>query len=94
MLFRVKHTSSIDGVEPGAVGGFNPAVVRGLVEAGLLVPVEGDGAPPSDGEREKAFSAQLAEKDARIMELEVEVAQLRADLEAATAPKPTKKGQP
>lgn len=105
MRFRNAHTSSIDGVEPGAVGDFNPAAVRGLVEAGLLVPVEGGAELPSGtemlarfdhawAEREKSFAADLAAKDARITELEVEAAQLRMDLEAATAPKAAKKGQP
>lgn len=105
MRFRNAHTSSIDGVAPGAVGEFTPAVVRSLIEAKLLVPVEGDGGLPSDtemrarfdhawDERERSFAADLAAKDARITELEVEAAQLRMDLEAATAPKSAKKGQP
>ena len=104
MRFRNAHTSSIDSVAPGAVGEFNPTVVQGLVDAKLLVPVDGDAGLPSDAEmharfdhawaeREKGFAADLAAKDARIAELEVEVAQLRMGLEAATAPKSAKKGQ-
>lgn len=40
MRLRVKHTASIDGVEPGDVGEFadNPGT-RVLLEAGLLAPV-------------------------------------------------------
>lgn len=101
MLLRNQHTSAIDGVKRGEVGDFdekNPAIAA-MRKAGHLVPAdgagrEGSGEPPvTEGERasfdrfarEKAD--ELAAKDARITELEVEVAQLRLDLEAATAPK-------
>lgn len=99
MLLRNQHTSAIDGVKRGEVGDFdekNPAIAAAK-KAGHLVPVDGAEAerepPVTEGERasfdrfarEKAD--ELAAKDARITELEVEVAQLRLDLEAATAPK-------
>lgn len=112
MRFRNAHSSSIDGVAPGAVGDFNPAVVKGLVDAGLLVPVEGavqgSGAPElraqfdaAWAEREAGYTRELAAlredlrasealrgaSEARVTELEVENAQLKLDLEAATAPK-------
>lgn len=111
MRFRNAHSASIDGVAPGAVGDFNPAVVKGLVDAGLLVPVEtglvGGGAhelraaQAAWSEREvghtrelaalreelRAAEALRAAAEARVTELEVENAQLKLDLEAATAPK-------
>ncbi|MBK6532619.1 MAG: hypothetical protein IPF99_24395 [Deltaproteobacteria bacterium] len=101
MRLRNQHTSAIDGVKRGEVGDFdekNPAIAA-MRKAGHLVPVDGAGREESDegpiteGERasfdrfarEKAD--ELAAKDARITELEVEAAQLRLGLEAATAPK-------
>jgi hypothetical protein len=101
MRFRNAHSSSIDGVAPGQAGDFNPAVVKGLVDAGLLVPVEGaaqgSGAPElraqfdaAWSEREAGYARELAAKDARITELEVELAQARLDIEAATAPADSK----
>lgn len=111
MRFRNAHSSSIDGVAPGAVGDFNPAVVKGLVDAGLLVPVGEStsiGAPElraqfdaAWSEREAGYARELAAlreelravealraaAEARVTELEVENAQLKLDLEAATAPK-------
>lgn len=112
--FRNAHSSSIDGVAPGAVGDFNPAVVKGLVDAGLLVPVERDPVASTGdmramraqfdaawAEREAGYTRELAAlreelravealrgaAEARVTELEVEMAQARLDLEAATAPK-------
>lgn len=112
MRFRNAHTASIDGVEPGKVGDFNPAVVKSLVDAGLLVPAEGalqgPGAPELRAQfdaawagREEIIAHELAAlredlrasealrgaAEARVTELEVEIAQLKLDLEAATAPK-------
>jgi len=114
MRFRNAHTASIDGVAPGAVGDFNPAVVKGLVDAGLLVPAERDPAAGNGdagamramfndawSEREAGYTRELAAlreelravealraaAEARVTELEVENAQLKLDLEAATAPK-------
>lgn len=75
-----KHTASIDGVAPGAVGDFQPEAVKVLLAAGLLVPVDGAPSPAAE-------SDELALARVRILELEAEVTQLRADLEAATAPK-------
>lgn len=96
MRCRVAHTASIDGIEPGRVGDFNPDAVRGLLKAGKLVPVEGAGyglVMPDElrlaaawSERDAAHARELSERDARITELEVEIAQLKLDLEAATAP--------
>ncbi len=104
--FRNAHSASIDGVAPGAMGDFNPAVVKGLVDAGLLVPAERDLAGNGDAgamramfndawsEREAGYTRELAAlreelraAEARVTELEVENAQLKLDLEAATAPK-------
>ena len=125
MRCRNQHTAAIDGVEPGQVGDFNPDVVRGLLRAGKLVPVEGDlgragypelpavpfavtvdDAGPTRADavamlreldrraarieelvanNRSAFD-EIAAKDARITELEVELAQLKLDLEAATDP--------
>ena len=107
--FRNAHSASIDGVAPGAVGDFNPAVVKGLADAGLLVPVDGSAESLSANaqitawqEREgriyaadlaalredlRAVEALRAAAEARVTELEVENAQLKLDLEAATAPK-------
>jgi hypothetical protein len=116
MRCRNDHTSSIDGVQPGAEGEFNPAVVKGLLDAKLLVPVEAEVSPAAKSdaqraefdaawaERERAHTAELdrarAALDAalvtagaaetRATALEVEVAQLKLDLEAATAPKKAK----
>lgn len=116
--FRNAHSSSIDGVAPGQAGDFNPAVVKGLVDAGLLVPVGAVGvegpvrvihaaqdeldalraqfdAAWAERGRElatlredlRASEALRAAAEARVTELEVENAQLKLDLEAATAPK-------
>lgn len=121
MRFRNAHTASIDGIEPGKVGDFNPAVVKSLVDAGLLVPVGGDAEGPvrvvhaakeeldalraqfdaAWADREEIIGRELAAlredlrasealrgaAEARVTELEVEIAQLKLDLEAATAPK-------
>ena len=112
MRFRNVHTASIDGVEPGKVGDFNPAVVKSLVDAGLLVPAEGALQGPGAPELRAQFDAAWADREerighelaalredlrasealrgaaeARVTELEVEIAQLKLDLEAATAPK-------
>ena len=91
----VKHPPGIDGVAFGTAGDFPDNVaVRALCDAGLLVP-EGESPvrPDAGGPRHDEFVAALAARDARIAELEVEVAQLRMDLEAATAPESAKKGQ-
>ena len=99
MLYRNAHSTSIDGVAPGKTGEFNPSVVKGLIEAKLLVPVASEGEGRLDegerdslraqfdaawAEREREHADALAAKDARITELEVELAQARLDLEAAT----------
>lgn len=111
MRCRVMHPAGIDGVPCGAVGEFNPEVVKGLLDAKLLVPVEPSGAAVTGEMRadfERAWTdrgaqherdlAALREElrasealrvaaEARVTELEVENAQLKLDLEAATAPK-------
>lgn len=102
--FRNAHTAAIDTTAPGQIGDFDPdnPAVRKLVRAGKLVPAEGslrangdastlDAAERFDrawAERAEEHRRELATREARITELEVELAQARLDLEAARAAKP------
>jgi len=69
-----------------------PGLVRVVVDEGALAR-QGAQFDASWKTREAEHARELAARDARITELEVEVAQLRIDLEAATAPaKPATEG--
>ena len=87
MRFRNAHTASIDGVDPGAVGDFNPAVVKSLVEAKLLVPVGGDAEGPVRvvHAAKEELDALRAQFDMAWAERERELAALREDLRASEA---------
>lgn len=86
------HTSAIDGVPPKGIGTFDPRVVKGLIDAGHLVSVDGEGAPPAprEGEGRAAliarFDAAYGALQARCDSLRAENDRLHAELETATAP--------
>lgn len=97
MRCRNQHTCAIDGVAPGAEGEFPAAnaAVQAMLASGQLVALDGAGEP--DGERlpsraeALAMVAELELRGARIAALEAENAQLKLDLEAATAPPSTRR---
>ena len=93
MRCRNAHTAAIDGVQPGAVGDFNPAVVKSLLDAKLLVPVEpltkveGRVGFAEDAERFEA-EREWARRAAKMREdwaSELKVAQTQATQERDTA---------
>lgn len=87
-----RHTASIDGIQKGAVGEVDPRNpgIRAMLDAGHLVPVEGESA--DEGERgptadeAQRMVEEIDRRGARIRELEAEVTELRAQL----AKKPTR----